>query len=191
MLRYSARLVEQGWPGFGVLNAAPDLTHPEFNHFVQDANWQTRIQVDGDIGVRMREVLVEGIEQYGAAVVLGTDIPSLDLQVLHRAWRLLKEGRQVVGPSQDGGFYLLGLSRMPNGLFEGIIWGGAKVYSRLVCNARQHDLLLEPLPTLSDCDYFEDLCWAVNSVPEFAHILSATGFDMNILGRVGGQAPAR
>jgi len=163
------------------LNVAPDLSHAAFLTYQQGLKWQTRVQLQADLGERMTEVLLEGIQTSGAAVVLGTDIPTLDVAILGEAFQRLQAGQQVVGPSQDGGFYLLGLREMPVGLFDGIEWGGVEVYARLMGNARELGVELQVLPTLSDCDYFEDLRLAVETVPGFGEVLRRVGFDTKIL----------
>lgn len=157
LLLNAGRVVEQGWLGQCVLSAAPDLTHPAFEIYQNSAQWQTNIQPDTDLGGRMEQALQSGIENAGAAAVLGTDIPAITADILVQAHAALAQGRQVVGPSLDGGFYLLGLNRMPAQLFSDIQWGSADVYAQLLRNAAELNMILEPLPTLSDCDYYEDL----------------------------------
>jgi rSAM/selenodomain-associated transferase 1 len=181
MLEHTSAVVEHGWPGQKVLNVAPDLSHEIFLAYQQGYKWQTRVQVHEDLGERMREVLLEGINSTGSAAVLGTDIPSLDAAILKQAFQALQAGQSVVGPSQDGGFYLLGLCDMPAGLFEGIKWGGVDVYARLMKNAHELGLGLQPLPILSDCDYFEDLRLAAQTVPAFEGALRRAGFDADLL----------
>ena len=181
MLEHASTVVEHGWFGQKILNVTPDLSHRVFARYQQGFKWQTRVQVQADLGERMREVLHEGIEYAGAAVVLGTDIPGIDAKILREAFRALQAGQQVVGPSQDGGFYLLGLRNMPTGLFKGIEWGSAGVYVGMMKNAREMGVELQPIPTLSDCDYFEDLRLAAQTVPEFKDALERAGFDVGLL----------
>ena len=181
MLAHSSAVVERGWLGKRVLNVTPDLSPAAFLSYQQEMNWQTRVQVEADLGERMREVLLEGVESSGSAVVLGTDIPTLNTTILKDTFYALQAGQSVVGPSQDGGFYLLGLREVPMGLFNGIVWGSVEVYARLMKNARALGLNLQPLPTLSDCDYFEDLKLAVQTVPEFSVALGRAGFEMDVL----------
>jgi len=157
LLTNATRIVEQGWPGQCILSAAADLSHTAFAPHRNSALWQTQIQPDTDLGGRMMQALQRGIEHAGAAAVLGTDIPAINSDILKQAHTALIQGRQVVGPSLDGGFYLLGLKAMPAQLFAGIQWGTAEVYAQLMRNAAELNLMLEPLPVLSDCDYYEDL----------------------------------
>jgi rSAM/selenodomain-associated transferase 1 len=181
MLAHSSAVVERGWLGKRVLNVAPDLSHAAFLSYQQGMNWQIRVQVEADLGERMREVLLDGVESSGSAVVLGTDIPTLNTTILKDTFYALQAGQSVVGPSQDGGFYLLGLREVPMGLFNGIEWGSVQVYARLMKNARALGLNLQPLLTLSDCDYFEDLKLAVQTMPEFSVALRRAGFEMDVL----------
>ena len=181
MLEHATSIVEQGWLGSAVLNVAPDLNNEFFSYYLQASRWQTRVQVHANLGERMCEVLDEGIRAAGGAVVMGTDIPGIDSAILTQTFGALQSGQQVVGPSQDGGFYLLGLNSMPVDLFKGIEWGGVEVYARLMSNARELEVALSPLPTLSDCDYFEDLRLAAQTIPGFKRALQEAGFEIELL----------
>lgn len=181
LLRQAVDTVEHGWFGQKILNVTPTVKHPSFAPCAQSFKWQMRRQSEADLGERMREALQEGIEAYGGAAVLGTDIPALTPPILRQAFQALQSGQQVVGPSQDGGFYLLGLHAMPPGLFQGIVWGSADVYARLMANAGELQIPLEVLPTLKDCDYFEDLQWAVRNVAGFRERLEQAGLELDVL----------
>ena len=164
LLSHSADIVERGWLGQCVMNVTPDLTHRAFDVYEQGLKWQTRVQLMADLGERMREALEEGIEACGAAVVLGTDIPAINAKLLHEVFRILQTGQAVIGPSKDGGFYLLGMRAMPDELFSGIRWGSAEVYTALLGNARRLGIKFQILPVLSDCDYFKDVRQAAQTV---------------------------
>ena len=181
LLQQAVDAVEHGWFGQKVLNVSPDTAHPAFSRCAQGFRWRMRLQPEVDLGERMREALQEGIDTCGGAAVLGTDIPALTPVILRQAFQALQAGQQVVGPSQDGGFYLLGLRQFPPALFAGIEWSRAGVYARLMENARELKLPLQVLPTLSDCDYFEDLKWAARHVAGFRQQLDQVGFDLGLL----------
>lgn len=181
MLNHTTAAVERGWFGQRVLNVTPDLSHSAFESYQGSIKWQSRVQIQADLGERMREVLQEGIEAYGAAAVLGTDIPAIDVGVLREVFRALQAGEQVVGPSLDGGFYLLGLREMPADLFKGIEWGTDGVYAKLMENAGLLDIKLESLPTLSDCDHIEELKRAAQTIPSFRGALREARFDMKLI----------
>lgn len=181
MLNHATAVVERGWFGQRVLNVTPDLSHSAFESYQGSIKWQVRVQIQSDLGERMREVLQEGIEAYGAAAVLGTDIPAIDVDVLREVFRALQAGQQVVGPSLDGGFYLLGLREMPADLFKGIEWGTDGVFAKLMENAGLLGIKLESLQTLSDCDHIEELKQAAQTIPSFRDALREAQFDMKLI----------
>lgn len=181
LLHQAVETVEHGWFGQKILNVTPDTAHPAFKPYAQGFKWRLRLQPEADLGERMREALQEGVDQYGGAVVLGTDIPALAPAILRQAFQALQAGQQVVGPSQDGGFYLLGMREVPSPLFDGITWGSNEVYARLMQNARELQLPIQVLPTLTDCDYFDDLKWAARALPDFRTVLEQAEFDLRLL----------
>lgn len=183
LLVHAIETVEKHWPGQCVLSAAPDLNHAAFSPVIQSKQWKTTVQPKVDLGERMRVALVQGVALAGQAAVLGTDIPSINRAILRCAHQSLAHGQQVVGPSADGGFYFLGLHDFPRHLFRGINWGTNEVFGKLMENAEDAGLKLQPLPLLSDCDYFADLQMAAADVPAFSRQLEQAGFDLAQLSR--------
>jgi hypothetical protein len=82
-------------------------------------------QGSGDLGERMERVLSRALESSKAAIVMGTDFPGLPHRFLDSAHLQLSGHDAIIGPSADGGFYLLGLQRCPSGLLRGIPWQSA------------------------------------------------------------------
>lgn len=91
---------------------------------------------------------------YGAACVLNSDSPTLPTNILARAANLLAQpgDRAVLGPADDGGYYLLGLKAPHMHLFEDIQWSTDSVAERTVQRAREIGLPLITLPTWYDVD---------------------------------------
>jgi rSAM/selenodomain-associated transferase 1 len=89
-------------------------------------------QGSGDLGERMERVLSLALESSKAAIVIGTDLPGLPRRFLDSAWLKLAERDAIIGPSADGGFYLLGLQRCPSGLLCGIPWRSSTTRERTV-----------------------------------------------------------
>jgi glycosyltransferase A (GT-A) superfamily protein (DUF2064 family) len=92
-------------------------------------------------------------------VLVGTDIPDLTAQILEEAFDALVEHDVVLGPSADGGYWLIGLNR-PIDLFENIDWGSPQVFSQTMAQARHQGLTVSTLKCLSDVDTarrFEEL----------------------------------
>ena len=86
------------------------------------ANLEVWLQGDGDLGDRMERALRRGLEQADACVVVGSDLPGLPLRVFEQARHGLRTHDAVIGPSDDGGFYLIGLTRCTEGLLADLPW---------------------------------------------------------------------
>ena len=97
-------------------------------------------------------------------LIIGSDLPGLSAEVLRRALRLLDAHPAVVGPAADGGYYLLGLRGMADGVFHGIAWSTERVQAQTLAAASKLGLRVALLPTLSDVDTANDLA-------RFPHLL--------------------
>jgi rSAM/selenodomain-associated transferase 1 len=133
-------------------------------------------QVGGDLGERMANAFAEVLDANEQALLIGTDCPDLDADVLNRAAAALTAHDAVLVPACDGGYVLIGLSRrvLPHlrKLFDGIAWGGGDVTEvtrkRLgVCGLR-----FAELPSLEDLDRYADLDRLARRHP----FLAAIGF---------------
>jgi rSAM/selenodomain-associated transferase 1 len=96
---------------------------------------------------------------YGAACVLNSDSPTLPTSVLIEAARLLRRpgARIVLGPSTDGGYYLLGMTRAHRRLFEDISWSSAQVLAQTLQRAAELELEVLMLPPWYDVDDAQSL----------------------------------
>lgn len=115
-------------------------------------------QGEGDLGSRMARSLFDAFESGAKEVmIIGTDCPGVNAQILATAFEQLQAFNLVLGPAIDGGYYLIGLRQPIPELFVNIEWGTAQVFQKTVEIA--HLLNLSPvyLPTLADVDRPEDL----------------------------------
>jgi uncharacterized protein len=115
-------------------------------------------QGEGDLGKRMERSLVNAF-QAGAksVVIIGTDCPSVNINILAQAFAKLQQSNLVLGPAIDGGYYLIGLQYPIPELFTGIDWGTNRVFQQTVDIAHQLNLSVFYLPTLADVDRPEDI----------------------------------
>lgn len=117
-------------------------------------------QHSGDLGRRLALAFRDLLDlNLGPVVVIGSDVPSLPTSILERALSSLKDSRMdgVLGPSEDGGYYLIGLRRPCAELFRGIAWSTPKVFEQTMTRARQQRLRIRVLPRWWDIDTPEDL----------------------------------
>ena len=89
------------------------------------------------------------------AVLLGTDIPGLTVEILKDAFDALLEKDVVLGPSTDGGYWLVGMKR-PIDLFQNIEWSSSRVLEQTLAQANRLGLSYAVLKPLSDVDTPED-----------------------------------
>lgn len=98
----------------------------------------------------------EDLFRLGAASVclLGSDSPTIPPGALIEAAATLAQPKNpvVLGPTDDGGYYLIGLNRMENALFKDIAWSTESVFEQTCASARQRDLKVHCLPTWYDVD---------------------------------------
>ena len=113
-----------------------------------------------DLGERLFLTLSRVAEVYPYVVALGSDHPTLPAERLAEAFRRLEAGEDlVVGPAQDGGYYLIAGSAetLQRPLFEGIPWSTETVFRDTVDRAKALGLGVSVLPMEHDVDRPEDL----------------------------------
>jgi uncharacterized protein len=115
-------------------------------------------QGEGDLGVKMNRAISECFNN-GAkkVVVIGTDCPGIDAQLLATAFQHLDHSNLVLGPALDGGYYLIGLRWLAPELFQNIQWGTSKVWQQTMDIAQNLKLSCVNLKQLSDVDRPEDV----------------------------------
>ncbi len=118
-------------------------------------------QCEGDLGARMLDCLAQlrarGFER---VALIGSDSPDLPPRTIQAAFEDLNECDLVVGPSRDGGFYLIGAScEVPKNIFDGIVWGSEFVYECLLDNRQQSPLNSRTLSLWHDVDDANDLIY--------------------------------
>lgn len=114
-------------------------------------------QGDGDLGDRMERVLDRALRVSPFALALGSDSPGMPLHLLEAAREVLTSADAVIGPSDDGGFYLLGLRRCTPGLLADLPWSAPDTHDRTIERLRAHGLSVAELAPWFDVDEADDL----------------------------------
>jgi len=133
------------------------------NHIDREDQWesgsfQKHKQVGGDLGVRMQHAFETGFAKgYKSVCLIGSDCHQLSSDILQEAFSGLKRFPLAIGPSLDGGYYLLGLTRMVPRLFKNKSWSTEAVFSETMADVKQLELRHKILPQLRDVDRIEDL----------------------------------
>jgi hypothetical protein len=115
-------------------------------------------QAEGDLGARMGATLDEQIQSHRAGIVIGSDSPTLPAAYLGRAAALLAAGAAVVlGPSADGGYYLVGACGCVPPILDGVRWSSPHTLADTVRACRNARIEPRFLPPWYDVDTPEDL----------------------------------
>lgn len=134
---------------------SPSQGHAFFQQCRREFTIQLKEQGEGNLGQRMSRAFLNGLSDADCVVLIGTDCPVMTEENLAHAFSLLENGDvTVIGPAEDGGYVLLGMSQYQASLFENIPWGTERVLNE-TCDKLDGDYGL--LPVLWDVDYHEDL----------------------------------
>lgn len=158
--RLARAFFDDTWAAVGALDwadavlATTDVQAPEWTDPPGMALWP---QGDGHLGDRMERVLSRALDTHVAAIAIGTDSPGLPPDTLNDARRALAHHDAVIGPSEDGGFYLIGLRRCPEGLFLGVPWSADDTCARTLQRLGALNLSVAVLPSWFDVDRPGDL----------------------------------
>lgn len=120
------------------------------------AHFEKRLQVEGDLGNKMSTAFAECITEYEKTIIIGSDCPQITEEHISKAFDELDKQDVVLGPTYDGGYYLLGMKKHHAFLFEDIPWSSPTVYRDTVEKIDKYGLSYSSLEKLSDIDYIED-----------------------------------
>jgi len=131
--------------------AVSDLFHAQYRTMPQDGH-----DLGGKMGNAFRRIFSEG---FTSAILIGSDIPDLASAVFQEAIESLKKNDVVIGPSADGGYYLIGFNRdsfLPN-IFHGITWSTNTVFRETMNILNKASLRVHRAPLWKDVDTLDDL----------------------------------
>lgn len=117
-------------------------------------------QEGDDLGERLYRALSGAAREVSSVMALGSDHPTLPLERIHQAFEALERGARVVlGPAEDGGYYLVALrsDAVSRRLFQDIPWSTAGVLPATLERCRELGISPELLPVAADVDTPEDL----------------------------------
>lgn len=112
-------------------------------------------QFGDDLGERMKNAFENGFKKgYEKIIIVGSDLYDLNTEIINQAFKQLDTNDNVIGPAEDGGYYLLGMKTLNPSVFDIENWGTETVYKQTISKLTSSLYVLE---TLNDIDYVEDL----------------------------------
>ena len=125
---------------------------------IEHQGLEQRIQKGANLGVRMLGALDSGLESHPLAIIVGSDCPSVEPGYVHQAVAGLQEYDVVLGPSDDGGYVLIGARRVVPHMLDDIAWGTEGVLEQTCERLKELGLSVGLLEPRWDVDEPED--WA-------------------------------
>nr|WP_091691583.1 TIGR04282 family arsenosugar biosynthesis glycosyltransferase [Algoriphagus locisalis] len=120
-------------------------------------DYRFELQSGEGLGDKMKNAFDQLFEEkYDRLVIIGTDCAEITPELISEAFEKLRNHEVVIGPAQDGGYYLLGMRSLFSGIFEGIPWSTDQVTALTVSFLERESITYDLLPVLSDVDTKED-----------------------------------
>lgn len=121
-------------------------------------NMVSRPQANGDLGEKLSYAVKNWFEfQNEPLVIIGSDQLEIDNAVLQEVEEKLESCDIVLGPAEDGGYYLIGLRKECPEIFKNISWGTETVLAETVDRINESGMSYFQLPVRADIDYFSDV----------------------------------
>lgn len=132
-----------------------------FSDTIVNTKWRNdfkTIQQGADLGERMCNAFIEGFDAgYKKIVLIGSDLPDIHANHILNGLEALEKNEVVFGPAEDGGYYLVGLSKMNKCIFENKPWSQPNLLEITLKELETNNIKVGHLDTLNDIDTFEDL----------------------------------
>lgn len=126
------------------------------NDLWDDTVFRKKLQTGTDLGLRMHNAFSELFGMgYENIIIIGSDLLDLNQNIIEEAFQKLSQHDIVIGPSKDGGYYLLGMNKMHESVFNNKTWGTETVLEDTLNDLQNVDV--ELLEELNDIDTFEDM----------------------------------
>lgn len=137
---------------------APQKSRPAIRSWLRGLGVDAFLPQRGDnLGARLASAF-DGHFGTGASrvAIIGSDCPGVAGGTVRRAFTSLRRADAVIGPTLDGGYYLIALNKPAPALFQDIAWSTPAVLETTLARARRLGMTVAMLPTLRDVDTAED-----------------------------------
>ncbi|GAA4275599.1 TIGR04282 family arsenosugar biosynthesis glycosyltransferase [Aquimarina mytili] len=113
-------------------------------------------QYGDDLGLRMEHAFTEGFSKgYQNIIIIGSDMYDLEQKDIEHAFTALESQDYVIGPAEDGGYYLFGMKSLNSQVFKRKNWGTETVLQDTLKDLQNNNVKL--LEERNDVDYYEDI----------------------------------
>ena len=135
--------------------------HIYFSDVIITSKWKNNqkfVQVGSDLGIRMQNAFKNGFaEGYENIILIGSDLPNISKEIIDAGFTNLQNNDVVFGPAEDGGYYLVGMSKMNTDIFQNKPWSQSELLNVTLSQLKEQQQSVGLTETLNDIDTFEDL----------------------------------
>lgn len=141
----------------------------QYNDIWDEDIYIKKQQIEGDLGEKMQHAFLSAIKNgYRNIIIIGSDLYDITQEDIEEAFKALETFEFVLGPSEDGGYYLLGMNQFKAELFKNKAWGTDSVLRDTLLDLKDDHLQL--LEERNDIDVYDDL----KDIPIFQQFLNKT-----------------
>jgi len=140
-----------------ILYCHPDTHHPILQELANLYELNLYAQSNGNLGDKMQDAINKHLTNNSNVVLIGTDCPQLEPEYILKAFSQLSSGKDIVfGPTEDGGYALIGMNKCHPEIFSNINWGTATVLNETKTRCANLNLKYFCLDTVRDLDDIDD-----------------------------------
>lgn len=133
------------------------------------------LQIDGDLGAKMAHAVEQStLKGYQKSIIIGSDLPDIQPNLIEKAIHELESSDVVLGPTDDGGYYLIGMKHWHPGLFDNVAWSTELTFQQTFENIQHQQLSHHLLPVRADID----------TISEVRQLAAATQSDSSLRSRI-------
>lgn len=145
--------------------------HIYFSDKISNDYWKNdhkKVQQGIDLGERMCNAFKNGFESgFDRIILIGSDLPGISKEIISEAFYKLQETAVIFGPSQDGGYYLVGMNKLHLCIFKNMPWSTSNLLDKTLEKLYEKNVAVSLMQTLNDIDTFEDL----KEYPEYLKLI--------------------
>ncbi len=140
-----------------VLYCFPDIHHAFFKHCASKYNLPLYRQEGDHLGDRMFHAMDTHLRDGHPVILIGSDCPEVGIDYIDKAFHMLGAGNDIVlGPARDGGYALIGATRIDRSVFGDISWSTDQVLEQTLSKIKELRWKSACLPEVRDMDTFSD-----------------------------------
>ena len=146
-----------------IVNSLSSEVHVYYSDYIEEndkfnsSKIKKFIQKGNNLGDRIINALNISFKNFSPVVVIGSDLWKLEISDIEDTFRILKNKNVVIGPSNDGGYYLIGMNYLDTKIFENKNWGQESVLNDTIRDI-DDKTKIHLLDEKTDIDTYDDLC---------------------------------